>query len=95
MIRYSLTRFAVWFRDCYLRAEPPGRKFLWAIAELLFPWYTASILLGILWMLGVFLLGYDLRRSGLADAWGFGQILPTFLVENYAGTFSYSAKFRH
>lgn len=98
-IRNPLTCFAVWFCDLYLRAKPLGRKFLWVVAEFLFPWYTTSILLGILWTLGVYLLGYDLSKWGSVQSWGFGQLLPMFLVvlpfltlaESYAGAFDYPA----
>jgi hypothetical protein len=55
-------------------------------------------LLIFLFILGLALLAWDMQASGLQSSWGFGQLLPTFLVllpfyqlaETYVGEFDWS-----
>lgn len=53
---------------------------LWAAAELLFPWYIAGIILGVLWAFSLGALILSLYQSGLASSWDFGQLLPAVMV---------------
>jgi hypothetical protein len=50
------------------------------VAELLFPWYVAGIILGVLWAFSLGALILSLWQSGLASSWDFGQLLPGFMV---------------
>jgi len=55
-------------------------------------------LLIFLFILGLAVLAWDMQESGLQSSWGFGQLLPTFLVllpfyqlaETYVGEFDWS-----
>jgi hypothetical protein len=55
-------------------------------------------LLIFLFILGLAVLAWDMQASGLQSSWGFGQLLPTFLVllpfyqlaETYVGEFDWS-----
>ncbi|KAF8847941.1 hypothetical protein BDZ45DRAFT_733250 [Acephala macrosclerotiorum] len=44
------------------------------------PWKIRYPLLIFLFILGLALLAWDMQASGLQSSWGFGQLLPTFLV---------------
>jgi len=47
---------------------------------LLFPWYTAGIILGAVWVFSLGALILSLHQNGLTSSWDFGQLLPTFMV---------------
>jgi hypothetical protein len=79
--RRYLTRFAVRFSELYVNTKSKWlRCMLWAAAELLFPWYIAGIILGVLWAFSLGALILSLYQSGLASSWDFGQLLPAVMV---------------
>jgi hypothetical protein len=53
---------------------------LWVVAELLFPWYIAGIILGVLWAFSLGAITLILWQSGLASSWDFVQLLPALMV---------------
>lgn len=81
VVRRFLTRFAVRFSELYVITRSIWlRRMLWVVAELLFPWYIAGIILGVLWAFSLGALILSLWQSGLASSWDFGQLLPAFMV---------------
>ena len=89
VIRRRLTRLAVKFAEFYIKPMTPSRRWwLWLAAELMFPWYIASIVLSITWLFSLGALIVSLIQSGLAsDTWSFGQLLPAVLVLLPFGSF--------
>jgi hypothetical protein len=53
---------------------------LWVVAEIIFPFRSGSILLSILLIIGVINVILDMVGNGLGKTWGFGQLLPTFML---------------
>ncbi|KAL4888816.1 hypothetical protein BDV59DRAFT_134649 [Aspergillus ambiguus] len=72
---------ALWYSREYIATHSVARRWLLCcVAEVFFPWQTASIWLAILWAFSLGALIYSLIQNGLAASWGFGQLLPLFMV---------------
>jgi hypothetical protein len=73
-----------------------SRAFITDLAEVLFPWYLLSPSLWLFFGFSVQAFVYDIASSASAETWGFGQLLPTFLIllpfftliETYGGLWS-------
>jgi hypothetical protein len=98
LFKQPLTRFFVWFYQHYIRMRPSIlRGVLWIILEAIFPWYMTLFALFGLFAIGLANLALDVQGSGIANVWGFGQLLPTFLillpiftiVESYTSKFAF------
>lgn len=77
----GFTKFYVWFCQKYIRQRPTAfRGALWITLEVVFPWYTTIYILVGLFMFGLVFLVLDVQDSGISYEWGFGQLLPTFLI---------------
>lgn len=79
--RRYLTQWAVHFGNSFVKAESRRQRWgLWVAAELLMPWYTTGIILGVLWVFSLGALILSLYQNGLASSWDFGQLLPAFMI---------------
>jgi hypothetical protein len=77
----GFTKLYVWFCQKYMRRRPAiFRGALWITLEAVFPWYTTIYMLVGLFMLDLVFLVLDVQDSGIAYEWGFGQLLPIFLI---------------
>jgi len=69
---------------------------MWITLEVVFPWYTTILILVGLFALALVYLVVDVQDGGIANEWGFGQLLPIFMIllpmftifETYVGTFA-------
>ena len=69
------------FCQSYLVPKTPLlQALLWALAEVIFPIRSSSILLFILLIIGIINVILDMIQSGLRKSWGFGQLLPAFML---------------
>ncbi|KAF2185955.1 hypothetical protein K469DRAFT_631827 [Zopfia rhizophila CBS 207.26] len=79
-VRRLVTRFARKFCDAYVGTTSVQRKtFLWWAAELLFPWSTAPVFLGVLWAFSLAALIFSLTQSRTDETWDLGQLLSMFM----------------
>jgi hypothetical protein len=78
---YLLSRLVM--RFCKLYLKPKNwllQALLWVIAEIIFPIRFGNILLFILLVIGIINVILDMVTSGLQKSWGFGQLLPAFML---------------
>ena len=81
MLREPLSWLFGKFCQSYLVPKSPLlQALLWALAEVIFPIRSGSILLFILLIIGIINVILDMIQSGLRKSWGFGQLLPTFML---------------
>ena len=75
---------------------------IWAVAEIVFPWVILLPVLLLVFLLGLVLLGLRANYSAwIGSAWGFGQLLPMFLIilpfyqlaETFCGKYQHSARY--
>lgn len=85
---FALRRTLSWLFEQYCRIYiateyPPLKSFFWFVAEIFFPFrtgYVGACIQVFLFIIGISKLALDLAFSGLTSTWGFGQLLPTFMV---------------
>jgi hypothetical protein len=80
---YSYLLSALVMRFCKLYLKPKNwllQALLWVIAEIIFPIRFGNILLFILLIIGIINVILDMVTSGLQKSWGFGQLLPAFML---------------
>jgi len=71
----------IWF--CRLYLVPKHRllqALLWVLAEIIIPIRIAYILLFVLLFTGMINVILDMITNGLQTSWGFGQLLPAFML---------------
>lgn len=93
-IKNPITAWALQLCKWYIAVRPGLSHTIAVLAELLFPWHLLSFTLWLLFILSLTTLIIDMSSSGSAATWGFGQLLPTFLIllpfftliETYGGT---------
>jgi hypothetical protein len=93
----GFARFYIWLCQRYIRQKPRILlTSMWITLEVVFPWYTTTLILVGLFALALVYLVVDVQDSGIANEWGFGQLLPIFMIllpmftifETYVGTFA-------
>jgi hypothetical protein len=93
----GFARFYIWLCQRYIRQKPRIlRVAMWITLEVVFPWYSTILILVGLFALALVYLVVDVQDGGIANEWGFGQLLPIFMIllpmfaifETYVGTFA-------
>jgi len=77
--RNPITALALLLCKWYMVRDAP-RAIIIGLAELLFLWYYLSTSLWMFFGFSVQAFVYDIASGASAETWGFGQLLPTFLI---------------